>query len=85
MRTRCTVTVQLVQLLYCSSMALGQWLLLGLALHQLCTPSWSRVVSKSSLSRCLASGEAGLRNSAGANCTKKLVVGMSITANEVAS
>ncbi len=61
-------------------MALGQWLLLALFL---CTPTWSRIISKSSVSRCLASGEDGLQNSAGENCTKKVVIAMSITANEV--
>lgn len=66
-------------------MAFGRWLLLALFLHLLWTPALSSIVSKSSLSQCTAYGNSELRNNVGAVCSKKLVVAMAITANEVYS
>ncbi len=64
------------------SMAFGRWLL-ALFLHLLWTPALGSIVSKSSLSQCTAYGNSELRNNVGAVCSKKLVVAMAITANEV--
>ena len=74
-----------VQVLSSSSMSLkGKCVLFAVILHLLHLSAHATVVAKSSLNQCTAyGGTDDLKNTVGAPCTKKLVVAMTVSENEV--
>ena len=58
-------------------------LLAAAVLSVLSLPAWGSVVAKSTISECIAHSGTEMKDSIDASCKKKLVVAMTVSANEV--
>lgn len=67
----------------CGDSMLSGVLLSAAVLSVISLPAWGSLVAKSTISECIAHSGTEMKDKIDASCNKKLVVAMTVSANEV--